>query len=461
MAGAALALFACSSSDFNTPTLLNKVRILAIQAEPPQPAAPDPVQGTPGASTTLRALVYQPPLSADGGADAGFSVTGYDWWWCPLPMNSTDPSQCPIKQPQADQLFAGIPNVPPLHFGSQETATFTNPFPASLLAPLCNENLSAILGSDPGAASMGALAASGGLTFNCTIAGFPITVTLVVHTSDVDLPPVSAGDSPPISAGDLPAVFTVYLPVNDAVPANLNPVVGGIYFTADNSDPPDPNYLLDEKGTQQLLRNSRVPLVLDMSLSDSETLPDPNQVLPSTDPNNPNSVLGPNDTTRERLYVNWYAECGDFGGSMGEGGDTTGYLGGDPNDPVSPFVAALLNYWNIPTFPKYNPGSARVIVVVRDSRGGVTWTSGLATLIDQLPDAGVFDAPEADSGELPSAPEAGALDAPQSDSGEVVSAPDAGASDAPEADLGELAPDAGVPDADQGNSADALPETTP
>ena len=62
MAGAALALFACTPSGFNTPTLLNKPRILAIQAEPPQPAL--------GASTTLRALVYLPPPSADAGGGA-------------------------------------------------------------------------------------------------------------------------------------------------------------------------------------------------------------------------------------------------------------------------------------------------------------------------------------------------------------------------------------------------------
>jgi len=42
MAGATLALFACSSSDFNTPTLLNKPRILAIQAEPPRWEHPRP-----------------------------------------------------------------------------------------------------------------------------------------------------------------------------------------------------------------------------------------------------------------------------------------------------------------------------------------------------------------------------------------------------------------------------------
>ena len=458
MAGAALALFACSPSGFNTPTLLNKPRILAMQAEPPQPAAPDPVLGTPGGSTTLRALIYQPPTSADGGT-AGPSMT-YDWWWCPLPMSSTDPSQCPIKkQEDADQLFAGIPNVPPLHFGSnEETATFTNPFPASMLASLCNGNFSAILGSGAGAASTGALAASGGLTFNCTIAGFPITVMLVLRSSAVL---TSDADWPALSPGDLPAVFTVYLPINDAIPANTNPVVGDIYVTADNSDPLNPAFRLDQVGTQQVVRDSTVPLVLYMSLSDSEILPDPNQVLPSTDPNNPSSVLGPNDTPRERLYLNWYAEGGDFGGKNGEGGDSTGYLGGDPNDPVSPFLAARLDYWNTPKLEDYPADLARLIVVLRDSRGGVTWTSGVATLVTTPPDAGTYDAPEADSGAADTAPDAGAYDAPEADSGAADTAPDAGVSDSPEVDAGELAPDAEVPDAEQVSSADALLETAP
>jgi hypothetical protein len=423
MAGVALAFFACSPSGFNTPTLLNKVRFLAIQAEPPQPAAPDPLLGTPGGSTTLRALVYQPPPTA--GADAGPSLT---WSWCPLPMSSTDPSQCPIGQPDADQLFAGIPGVPPLDLGTGETATFVNPFPAAMLADLCNGNLNGIPELAAAAANMGTLAANGGLTFNCTIAGFPITVVAR------------------ILAGDLRAVFTVYLPINDAIAANVNPVVGDIYVTPDNSGPLDPNLRLDQTGTQQVLRNSKVPLVLDMPLSDSEFLPDPNQILPNTDPNNPNfpnSVLGPNDTTRERLYVNWYAEGGDFSEKDGVGGDTTtGYLGGDPNDPVSPFTTSRQNFWNTPKIEDYSASRASVILVIRDSRGGVTWTSGVATLVGTPPDAGTSDAPATDSGELTSAPEAGVPDSP-------------------EADAGELAPDAGVSDADQGNSADALLEIAP
>ena len=406
MAGAALAIVACSPSGFNTPTLLNKPRILAIQAEPPQP--------TLGASTTLRALVYQPPASTDGGT----AVMTYSWSWCPLPMSATDPSQCPIDQVAANELFAGIPGVPPLDLGPGETATFTNPFPAAMLASLCEKKLDAIPALAAAAASMGGLTAKGSLDFGCTIAGFPITVKLVVTVTAVGQPP----SEPPAT---YPAIFNVFLPVNDSVQwRNTNPVLkSGISVTIDGVLDQ-----LDQAGTQGILRNFDTPVSIDMDLSNSEPLPDPNQVLPppaTQDPKDHNNpYLPPNVTDRERLNVYWFAECGDFG-SDSQGGPRTGYLGGDPNDPIAPFSAALHNTWNVPTLDGYAGDSARIIVVVHDSRNGVTWTSGVVHL------------------------------------GDTNSGPDGGAPDAPEADSGELAPDAGAPDGEEVTSADAQPETTP
>jgi hypothetical protein len=372
MAGVALALLACSSSDFNTPTRLNKVRILAIQADPPQPAL--------GASTTLRALVYQPPPSADG-ADAAVSVTGYSWSWCPLPMSPTNPSQCPIDpldEAAANQLFAGlgITDAPPLDLGMGETATFTNAFPAALLANVCANGVGAV----PAGADVGAHAATGSISFKCTNTGFPITVVLVAHTS----------------AGDLPAVFNVYLPTNDSIAPNLNPVVNGIKIS---------DRELDQAGTQEVLRNSNVPIVLDMPESSAESLPLP------LDPNHP----------FEQLDISWYAECGDFGGN-GLGGRRTGYSG-NPNDPISTFPLAVQNTWNIPKLEGYAPAYARITVVVRDNqggtgRGGVAWTSGVVHLVDVLSDAGASDAPEADSGEP--TPDVGALDSEEADSADAV-----------------------------------------
>ena len=414
MASAALAFFACSRSDFNTPTLLNKTRVLGIQAEPPQPAL--------GASTTLRALVYQPP-ALDGGA-AG--VTGYSWSWCPLPMSPIDPFQCPVDQAAADQLFAGLPGVPPLHLSDSETTTFTNPFPAALLAPLCAGKLDGIPALGAAAASMGSLAATGALSFNCTIAGFPITVQLTVHTT----------------AGDLPAIFTVYLRITDDpnISSNKNPNLDGIFV--DNAA-----NLLAEASPQTIARNSSVPAdITGLTLDDSELLPDPNQVLPNTDPSNPqypNSVLGANDSPNERLNVSWFAECGDFG-KNGLGGAKTGYLGQNPNDPISPFSAVLQNTWNIPKLESYAPTTARITVVVRDSRGGVNWTSGVV----QLGDTG-------------SGADGGLADAPGADVDDATVPPGAEALDAQPADADQLVADAAAPDSAEVNIVDAALEVAP
>ena len=421
IASAALALFACSKSGFNTPTLLNKGRVLAIKAEPPQPAL--------GASTTLSKLVYLPPpppapAPADG-ADAGVSVTEWDWSWCPLPMSAADPAKCPIGQPEAAQLFAGISDVPvpPLYLGRGETATFTNPFPAPILASLCRRELDAIPALAAPGASNRELVANGGLSFACTVAGFPITVKLVRTIVDT-----STGDS----KQDLPAVFTVYLPINDAIPANVNPVLNSISVTVNGSD-----HQLDEAGSQGILPNSSVPVVLDMDPNSSELLPNPNDVLPPPpDPNLP-PYLSPNDNPEEKLDMSWYAECGDFGGK-GLGGRRTGYLG-NPTDPHSTFESALRNTWNIPKEGcSASSARIRITVVVRDSRGGVDWLERFVHLVDPNSDGGWFDSQEADGSQAP----------PESDAGT--------------SDLQEAAVlDAGALDVEGVLNADALQEPTP
>ena len=430
IASAALTLLACSPSGFNTPTLLNKVRVLGIQAEPPQPAL--------GESTTLRKLVYQPPPSPDGGA-ANTMVTGYDWSWCPLPMSATDPSQCPIDQAAADQLFAGIPGVPPLDLGHGDTATFTNPFPAAMLAPLCSGKFDGIPTLAAAATQMGQLAASGALSFSCKIAGFPITIQLTVHTI-TDNPQAPAAD-------ELKANFTVYLRITDDpnIPSNNNPHLDHIFL--DGSENP-----LSDTGTQTVARNSSVAADITglTLLGDSETLPDPNKVLPNTDPSSPqypNSVLGPIPQTlahanaTEVLTVSWFAECGDFG-KDGLGGRNTSYLG-DSLNVNSTFENALQNTWNIPKDCVVGP--TRFIVVVRDNRGGVNWTSGVVQVgtTGFGADGGPVDSPTTD------------------DASDAIAPPDAEALDARQADVDQLIADAAAPDAAEVEIVDAPQESAP
>src|ERR1017187_1555657 len=128
-----LALLGCGNRNFNRPDLLNEPRILAIQAEPPQP--------TVGTSTTLRALVYQPPVTSDGDACADPGTT-YAWSWCPLPyvLDANNNYVCPFSQASMDQAWAalGASSATPLDdFSTDEAAPLTNPFPAALLYGLC------------------------------------------------------------------------------------------------------------------------------------------------------------------------------------------------------------------------------------------------------------------------------------------------------------------------------------
>ena len=92
----------------------------------------------------------------------------------------------------------------------------------------------------------------------------------------------------------------------------------------------------------------------------------------------------------EHLDFSWYAEAGDF---TGDGkGENTGYLptalpGGQDNPPSEQDLANFLfnttNTWDLPKSEDYAHPTARIIVVVRDGRGGVAWTSKQVSLEDK------------------------------------------------------------------------------
>lgn len=379
MAGAALALVGCMDRDFNTPWLLNNLRVVAMRAEPPQPAT--------GQSTTVSALVYQPPAGTDLSKHE--VVTGYRWEWCPTAMSAQDPRECPVSQDLADQLFAGIPNVPRLKdLGTNATATFTNPFPASLLASLCQDGLKAL----PAFAGMADERVSN-LGFACNIAGFPITIKLVVYSQ--------VGDDP--TPKEYPAIFKIYLPVNDDIAPNQNPVVGAISLREGGT-----SYPIDEAGTWSAVHGGEAPLLIDVPLSSSEPLPDWKSVYLKKDPH-----LKPN----EQLTAFWFTEGGEFGADH-KGGKMTAYYGGDPNDRVAPFSNLLENTLKPYKANKYDGDSARLYVVVTDIRGGVSWTTGVLRIVNtpESRDGGVADSPPEDGAPpdtagLDNKEEAGAADA--------------------------------------------------
>jgi hypothetical protein len=438
-----LALLACSNNNFNTPQLLKTPRVLAIQAEPPQPSF--------GTSTTLRALIYLPPVHSDAATCAGVDPAAqYQWSWCPVPTSSNDGYKCHLQQADVDALAQqlGLDQVPQLDpatgeidLGTGETATLTNPFPAQVLDGICTGAISLYPRPDTGTSSA---TPDGGVSF-CDQAlsgqprfGYPVTVTLRYT------PP--CGSPPQDNFGPtLTTVFTVLLPRDDSTPGNQNPVVGGIQATwggapdggaaavdtqpdeispaavdagesgidADNPldageatdlaeapltadaaqiDPTAtaPRYgdVLDDAFSTTVPRQARIKLHAQIPRASSEDLT-PTQADAVDRANNPelkSDGTGKRTLARrltERLNLRWYAEAGDFG-SDGEGGYRTGFLGfldGMNDDIDSPFSGATDNQWTLPKSEDYYGNNmARLIVVVTDGRGGVTWTTASASL---------------------------------------------------------------------------------
>jgi hypothetical protein len=438
----AVALLGCGNNNFNTPQLLKTPRVLAIQAEPPQPSF--------GTSTTLRALIYLPPVHSDAATCAGVdSAAQYQWSWCPVPTSSSDGYKCHLQQATVDALAQQLglgqtlqldPATGEIDLGTGETATLTNPFPAQILDGLCTGAIDLSPRPDAGA---GSATSDGGPASICDQSpsgqprfGYPVTITLRYT------PP--CGSPPQDNFGPtLTTVFTVLLPRDDSTPGNQNPIIGGIQATwggapdggtasvdmqtedispvvspaeidagesgvdaetsldagsasdvAGSSPTKDaaelpaettaPTYgvLLDDAFSTTVPRQERIKLHAQIPKASSENLP-PAQADAIDIANNPD--MKPDGTGRklakrstERLDLRWYAEAGDFG-SDGEGGYRTGFFG-FPDDIDSLFSHATDNQWTVPKSEDYAPNKARLIVVVTDNRGGVTWTTGSASL---------------------------------------------------------------------------------
>lgn len=329
---ASLASLIACDNEISSAARLRRARLLAVQAEPPNPAF--------GQTTRLRPLVYLPP---------GEDVT-YAWSWCPVPTRSEDGYACPLDQAALDNLavLAGLTGLPPLFLGNTETIDFINPFPPNLLAGLCAGDA-----TTTGVFLGNAREDGNQRVYACAAATLPVQVMLTIRGSITET-----------------GVGSLRLPIDATTPGNHNPVISDVRVLS-----PEPERVLDDTGLVTVPRDHKVKLRASVEPTQAELYLD-RQLGPQGEylrDDTGQYILGP---TTEGLTVFWYSEGGGFVERR------TGWSARDRGLDGNPLAlsAAIENEWLTPKIEDYAGPTSLVLVVVQDSRGGVAWARGTAAL---------------------------------------------------------------------------------
>lgn len=304
--------------DFAPYTRLAEMRVLAIRAEP---------TASPGfnETVTLRPAIYLLP---------GQTIATYQWEWCPFPGPSTAGYPCAISHPDLVALVneQGGPGdmIPDYNLVSVgDTASFTNVFPPELLAAVC--------------------AGMSGTPFapDCDD-GFPIQIKLRV-----------AGPAGDPLYDEIEAVWTLRLPIDSAVPLNQNPVL--------------------EMPAQMVAVVGGQDRSIDELMSPTVTLPRDMETVVRLDGLTEAASEsyyavddeGQSFLDHERLTLSWFVESGDIDEAR------TAFI-----FDVEPIEDTRRNSWTPALREDYDRNDARIFVIIRDNRGGVTWAEGRVLLED-------------------------------------------------------------------------------
>jgi hypothetical protein len=216
----------------------------------------------------------------------------------------------------AAELAQGGASVPPFDLGGGATAAFMHTVDPALLEGLC--------GGVPGALDKP----------DCE-GGFPVQVKLIVSSASAQVTTVS----------------TLRLRFDAGAPSNRNPRVDGLEAMLEAGAQPignEPAVVLPRKANTTI--RAAVPE------EDAERY----QGLDAA--GNPGEV-------RERLTLSWFVESGDLDDGR------TGFIEG-----VTDFATAITTKWKPASEKDYPRDASRIVVVVRDSRGGVGWRTGAVRL---------------------------------------------------------------------------------
>jgi hypothetical protein len=248
---------------------------------------------------------------------------GFAWSWCPLAAPIPEGGECAVDEAEFAQLaMQSGASLPPYDLGSEPTAQFTNAFDPELLAELCAQSVE-------------------GLALLDCEHGFPIQIRFTV---------TSAKD-------EVVTVRTLRLRFGE-IEANNNPAIAAIRAIlpgegelelAEPSDATEPEVTLPRRATTTILA--------DISESEAES-------FQSAGEPGEGSVQA-----RERLLVTWFVETGG-----------TKYEHTSFDEGVQPIEETVENRWEPERVSDYPSSTARLVVVVRDDRGGVGWRSAAVRL---------------------------------------------------------------------------------
>ena len=248
------------------------------------------------------------------------SVASMSWSWCPFAGAANQGYPCLISEEDLAALGgASAADIPPYDLGDGETASFENTLDPAILASVCE-----------GVADQPEL-------FDCN-GGFPAQVKLTLRTED---------------GREIDSVRTLRLRFRDTDDPNQNPSVDGL-----SAEVGDEEQDIGDEPTVTLPRHDEtvVRVAIPPDVVERYTGVD--------DQGDPAEVS-------ERLTVSWFVESGDVKFQH------TVFI-----DGVEPLDDARENEWTPDSTTDYAPDTSEVMVVVRDDREGVAWTSGVVALED-------------------------------------------------------------------------------
>ena len=329
----ALLLLSCGS-DFPERSLITDLRVLAVSANPPWVV--------PTQSSNLTPLVV--------GAEDPTELR-YRWSWCPLRGPNTSAFECLLPIEQLNAILQPMGFTIPDNFydlGEGETASFPYLFPAEFVEQLClelrkQEELSRFVTIPDCDEGLFPISVQVDITLGDRIITAYKDVTLVFDLSESRalnaLPDISTAGIEVIGrdgqALDRPVTF------EETVRFRLGP----------DSDPPSP---LD-----QLARLSEEFTETSTRIGDGE------------------EIIVEEIETREQLLLSWFVETGEMDANR------TGFIpdtlqSADNPDGLSLSRAwddARTNAWLAPLPGDFEGGEARIYLVLRDFRGGTSWTT--------------------------------------------------------------------------------------